>query len=75
MAKSIQEQLHDAYKAKVESEGMTLLELKRLADLKCSADSLSRKLRGTQSLRSPEIEALARALRVQVVTGKDIKAA
>ena len=75
MAKSIQEQLLDAYEGKVETEGMTLLELKRLADLPCSADSLSRKLRGKQSLRSNEIEALARALRIQVITGKDIKAA
>jgi len=70
MPKSIQQQLLAAYTAKVEGEGLTLLELKRLADLKCSADSLSRKLRGTQSLRSYEIEAIARALRVEVTAGR-----
>ena len=66
MAKTIQQQLADAF----EDRGLTLLELKRLAALDCSPDSLSRKLRGLQSLRSTEIEAIAKALRVQVTTGK-----
>jgi hypothetical protein len=66
VAKTIQQQLSDAFG----ESGLTLLELKRLADLKCSPDSLSRKLRGRQSLRSGEIEKLAKALRVQVTAGK-----
>lgn len=65
--KSIRRQLMDAYEAR----GLTWDELIRLADLKCSADSISRKLRGKQSLRAGEIEALAKALRVQVVTGQE----
>ena len=69
MAKSIQQQLADAF----EQRGLTLLELKRLADLECSPDSLSRKLRGLQSLRSTEVEAIAKALRVEVTAGKAAK--
>ena len=49
-------------------------ELIRLAKLSCSPDSLSRKLRGEQSLRSWEIEKLASALRVVVTTGKSAPA-
>lgn len=70
MARTLQQQLFDAYEARVKSDGLTLDELIRLADMKCSPDSLSRKLRGTQSLRSYEIEALATALRVEVKAGK-----
>jgi hypothetical protein len=65
--KPIHRQLMDAYEAK----GLTWDELIRLADLKCSADSISRKLRGKKSLRSREIEALAKALRIQVTTGQE----
>lgn len=66
MAKPIHRQLLEAY----ESRGLTWDELIRLANLKCSADSISRKLRGEQSLRSWEIEKIAKALRVQVVAGE-----
>lgn len=66
MARTIQRQLLDAFEAK----GLTLDELIRLADLDCGPDSLSRKLRGKQSLRSGEIEKLATALRIEVTAGK-----
>lgn len=66
MARSLRKQLLDAYN----KSGMTLGELRRLADLDCSEDSVSRKLRGTQSLRAQEIEAMAKALRVEVTTGR-----
>jgi hypothetical protein len=65
MSKPIHRQLLEAY----EEAGLTWDELIRLANLKCSADSISRKLRGKQSLRSGEIERLARALRIQVTAG------
>ena len=65
MAKSIQRQLQEAFDA----SGLTLDQLLRLANLTCTADSMSRKIRGKQALRSGEVEALARALRVEVVTG------
>jgi len=70
MARSLQEQLLDAYN----ESGMTFGDLRRLANLACSEDSVSRKLRGEQSLRSYEIEAMARALRVKVSTGRSKKA-
>lgn len=75
MAKTLQRQLLEAYEARVKSEGLTLDELIRLAKLDCSADSLSRKLRGTQSLRAPEVEALATALRIVVQAGRAVRAA
>lgn len=46
--------------------GLTLDELRRLSGIKCSVESLSRKLKGTQALRSQESESLAKALRVDV---------
>ena len=70
MARNLQQQLLDAYTTKKERDGLTLDELIRLASLTCSPDSLSRKLRGEQSLRSGEIERIASALRVVVTTGK-----
>jgi len=75
MALSIQQQLFNAYASRKERDGLTLDELLRLSALGCSPDSLSRKLRGEQSLRSWEIEALATALRVRVVAGKSVEAA
>lgn len=75
MALTIQQQLLNAYTERKERDGLTLDELLRLAKLGCGPDSLSRKLRGEQSLRSYEIEALATALRVRVVAGKSIEAA
>ncbi len=66
MARTIQRQLLDAF----EGSNMTLGELLRLSALRCSEDSLSRKLRGRQSLRAPEIERLANALRVEVTAGR-----
>lgn len=69
MARSIQEQLLTAYEAKKRTEKMTLDELLRLSGMTCGPDSLSRKLRGEQSLRSDEIELLATALSVVVVAG------
>ena len=74
MARNLQQQLLDAYTARKERDGLTLDELIRLASLSCSPDSLSRKLRGEQSLRSWEIEKLASALRVVVTTGKSAPA-
>jgi hypothetical protein len=62
MARPIHRQLlvvHDA------SE-LTFGQLKRLAALKCSEESLSRKLRGRQVLFTSEAEAIARALRCEV---------
>ena len=73
MAKTIQRQLLEAYEA--QRERLTFDELIRLANLSCSADSVSRKLRGKQVLFSFEIEALARALRVQVTAGPRAEAA
>jgi hypothetical protein len=75
MARNLQQQLLDAYTARKERDGLTLDELIRLSRLDCSPDSLSRKLRGEQSLRSWEIEKLATALRVVVTTGKAAPAA
>lgn len=75
MARNLQQQLLEAYLVEKRTKGLTLDELIRLAKLSCSPDSLSRKLRGEQSLRSWEIEALAVALRVVVTTGKAAPAA
>jgi hypothetical protein len=67
MSKPIHRQLLEA----VEAQGLTWDQVIRLAALKCSADSISRKLRGKQSLRAKEIESLAKALRIQVVAGRE----
>lgn len=75
MALTIQQQLLNAYTDRKERQGLTLDELLRLSALDCSPDSLSRKLRGEQSLRSWEIEKLATALRVRVTAGKTVDAA
>lgn len=66
MARAIHKQLLDAF----EASDMTLGELRRLASLDFSEDSLSRKLRGKQVLYATEIERLATALRVEVVAGR-----
>lgn len=78
MAKSLQSQLHDAYEGRRLADGLTLEALTqqvRAAGLDISVDSVARKIRGEQSLRSYEIEVLARCLRVKVSTGKPGKAA
>ena len=66
MARSIQDQLNDAFTR----SDLTLGELLRLTGLECSEDSLSRKLRSKQSLRTSEAEAIAKALRIEVTAGK-----
>ena len=66
MAKSLREQLREAFTA----SGLTIGQLRALAGLDCDNSSLHRKLHGNQALRDVEIEALAKALRVRVSTGK-----
>ena len=66
MARSLQKQLLDAYT----KSGLTFGELRRLANLECSEDSVSRKLRGRQVMFTREAEAIAKALRVEVSTGR-----
>ena len=58
MSESLHEQLHRAW----ERSEMSLETLRSRAALECSADSLSRKLRGKQVLSTSEAEALAVAL-------------
>lgn len=72
---TIQRQLLDAYNARVKRDGLTLDQLLRLADLACSPDSLSRKLRGKQAMRTGEAEKLAVALSIEVSAGKSVAAA
>lgn len=67
MARTIDQQLLDAFRER----GITLGALRKLADLKCSEDSVSRKLRGTQVLFTREAEAMAKALRVRVTFGRE----
>lgn len=66
MAKALHEQLYEAFEAK----GLTWSQLIKLAELECSEDSVSRKLRGLQVLYSFEVEKMARALGVKVVAGR-----
>jgi hypothetical protein len=54
----LHEQLHGAW----ERSGWSLEQLRLKAMLDCSADSLSRKLRGKQVLSTAEAESLATAL-------------
>lgn len=61
----LRQQLIDAFTA----SGLTLVDLVKLSGLDCSESTMSRKFSGEQPLRAEEIEALARALRVEVVTG------
>jgi hypothetical protein len=60
---TIASQLRDARLRK----GVQLEELRRLAKLDCSADSLCRKLSGKQPLTTEEAESLARALEHEIV--------
>jgi hypothetical protein len=66
MARSLQRQLWDAF----EESGLTFDQLLRLADLDLDRASLSRKLRGKQTISAKECEAIAAALRVVITTGK-----
>lgn len=50
-----------------QQKGMQLEELRQRARLKCSADSLCRKLAGKQPLTTREAEDLAQALDYQIV--------
>lgn len=70
MALSIQEQLLRAFQERKARDGLTLDQLRRLSGLRCSEDSLGRKLAGKQALRSTEAEKLAAAMRVVVRAGK-----
>lgn len=62
MQRTLREQLLDAFQA----QDLTFRELLRRSKLECSEESLARKLRGEQSLRSQEVEAIAGALNVVV---------
>lgn len=62
MSRPLREQIATAFTAR----GWTLAELIEHSGLTCSEESMGRKLRGSQSLRAPEIEALAGALGVVV---------
>lgn len=64
-AAGFRQQLSEAFDA----SGLTLLDLIRRSGLECSVSTMSRKLNGEQTLRDTEIEALARALCVEVVAG------
>lgn len=57
------EQIRDAW----EASGLSLDQLREKAGVACSADSLSRKLRGKQPMSTFEAAALAKALDRQVV--------
>jgi transcriptional regulator with XRE-family HTH domain len=62
-APSLHEQLRTAW----EASGLSLEQLRDRAGVECSADSLSRKLRGKQPLTTREAELLALALTVNLV--------
>jgi hypothetical protein len=66
MARSLQGQLRDAF----QRSGLTIDELIERSGLELDTASLSRKIRGKQTLRSTEIESLASALGVVVSTGR-----
>jgi uncharacterized protein (DUF488 family) len=66
VAHSIRQQLADA----LTERGWSIRELHRRARLGCTEVSLSRKLRGKQTLRSTEVERLARVLRIEVTAGE-----
>ena len=70
MARSLREQLRDAWSA----SGLTLRELLLLAGLDMDETSLGRKLSGAQSMRLEEGEALANALRVRISAGREARA-
>ncbi len=67
MATPIASQLSEARQRK----GMLLEELRREARLKCSADSLCRKLAGKQPMTTREAQDLARALDHRIVWAPD----
>jgi cyanate lyase len=67
---SIRQQLQTAYNEAHKRDGLTLVDLSRKSGLGCSESGLYRKLFGGQPLRSDEVEALAKALGVEVVAGK-----
>jgi hypothetical protein len=59
--------LHEQLRTAWESSDLSLEQLRDRAGVECSADSLSRKLRGKQPLTTREAELLARALVVDLV--------
>lgn len=62
MHRTLREQLAAAFDA----SDMTIGDLRRRSGIECGEESLSRKLRGLQSLRSLEVEQLASALGIVV---------
>lgn len=70
MARTLREQLHDAWTA----SGLTLREVLLLSGLEMDETSLGRKLGGSQSLRTEEAEAIANALRVRIIAGREARA-
>lgn len=62
MNRTLREQLAAAFDA----SGMTIADLRRRSGIECGEESLSRKLRGLQSLRSLEVEQIASALGIVV---------
>lgn len=67
----LREQLREAW----QSSGKSLPELVQAAGLDCTADSLSRKLSGNQSLRLDEACALVKALGKQLTITRRKRAA
>ncbi len=61
--------LHEQLRRAWERSDLTLDELVDRAQLECCADSLSRKLRGKQTMSTLEAEALAMAMKERVVAG------
>lgn len=70
MARSLREQLHDAWSA----SGLTLGELLQRAGFEFDETSLGRKLSGAQSMRIEEAEKIANALRVKITAGREARA-
>jgi hypothetical protein len=66
---SIRQQLRRAYESAHERDGLTLVTLAKTSGLNCCESTLYRKLFGGQPLRSDEVEALARTLRIVVTAG------
>lgn len=66
MARTIHRQLYDA----IADRGLSYEKVVRDARLKMTGDSLSRKLRGKQALRTREAERIADWIGVQVVAGR-----
>lgn len=70
MARTLHQQLHDAW----EASNLTLRELLLISGLEMDETSLGRKLDGKQALRTSEAEILAHALKVKITTGREARA-